>query len=281
MTTLNSLTENPAPSPDSAFVRYYAEQSVSPETLLRFQTVRSMIERTLRARGREPVGLQVADIGCGAATQCLLWARGGHSMHGLDINEELIALGRTRATEAGASVDLRVGTAADLPWPSASMDVCLVPELLEHVADWQVCLQEFARILRPGGVLYLSTTNTLCPAQAEFDLPLYSWYPAALKHHFERLAVTTRPELVSHATYPAINWFTFYSLRRALQAYGFEPVLDRFDLIDTASQGGITRCALAMVRAVAALRWLGQVVTPYTVALAFRGGAPSLAAPSA
>jgi 2-polyprenyl-3-methyl-5-hydroxy-6-metoxy-1,4-benzoquinol methylase len=55
------------------------------------------------------------------------------------------------------------------------MDVCLLPELLEHVADWQSCLNEAARVLRPGGLLYLSTTNVLCPRQQEFNLPLYSF----------------------------------------------------------------------------------------------------------
>src|SRR5262249_23950759 len=128
------------------------------------------------------------------------------------------------------------------------------------------------RVLRPGGVMYLSTTNSLCPVQAEYDVPLYSWYPQALKRRYERLAVTTRPELVSHAQYPAVNSFTFYSLRRALREHGFEAVLDRFDLIDVAGRGGVAAAVVGTVRALAPLRWLGQVATPYTVALAFRAG---------
>ena len=75
------------------------------------------------------------------------------------------------------------------------MDVCLLPELLEHVADWQSCLKEAPRVLRSGGLLYLSTTNVLRPRQEEFNLPLYSWYPGPLKRYCERLAMTTRPAL--------------------------------------------------------------------------------------
>jgi 2-polyprenyl-6-hydroxyphenyl methylase/3-demethylubiquinone-9 3-methyltransferase len=59
-------------------------------------------------------------------------------------------------------------------WPNRSMDVCLVPELLEHVREWRECLADFARVLRPGGVLVLTTNNKLCPVQQEFNLPLYS-----------------------------------------------------------------------------------------------------------
>ncbi len=94
----------------------------------------------------------------------------------------------------------------------------MLPELLEHVEDWQTCLNEAVRALRPGGALYLSTTNALNPVQDEFELPFYSWYPGFLKRHYERLAVTTRPELVNHAKYPAVHWFTFFGLKPYLRA---------------------------------------------------------------
>ncbi len=62
--------------------------------------------------------------------------------------------------------------------------------------------------MRPGGVLYLTTTSCLCPSQMEFRLPLYSWYPGFLKRRYERLAKTTRPELANFAIYPAVHWFS-------------------------------------------------------------------------
>ena len=101
------------------------------------------------------------------------------------------------------------------------MSVCL-PELLEHVPDWETCLREAARSLDPGGLLYLSTTNVLCPVQSEFNLPLYSWYPGFIKRRYERLAVTTRPAIANYAKYPAVNWFTFYRLRDYLASTGLQ-----------------------------------------------------------
>jgi ubiquinone/menaquinone biosynthesis C-methylase UbiE len=181
-------------STQDPFFEYYAGQSRSDDTIRRFVAMRDLV---LRALARAGGPLDVADLGCGAGTQSFLWAKLGHRLHGLDISEKFIMLGRERASQAGLNVDFRVGSVPDLRWPDESMDICLAIELLEHVADWRRCLDEFTRVLRKGGALFLTTTNTLCPKQQDFDLPLYSWYPAWAKRHYERLASTTRPELVT------------------------------------------------------------------------------------
>lgn len=257
-------------SSSEEFFDYYAAQSVSEESMQRFLAIRRSVLRMLgpAEQGRT---LDVADVGCGAGTQCQLWAELGHRVHGLDVNGPLIELGRRRAKEAGADIEFTVGSATELPWPDASMDVCLVPELLEHVSEWEACLDEFSRILRPGGALYLSTTNKLCPIQQEFELPLYSWYPAPLKRHFERLSVTTRPELVNHAKYPAVNWFSFYSLRQELRRRGVTRCADRFDVIDLEGKGTIPRLIVRFIKGSPLTRWLGHVATPSTTLIAFKG----------
>jgi 2-polyprenyl-6-hydroxyphenyl methylase/3-demethylubiquinone-9 3-methyltransferase len=277
MNSFNGRLQTASTADRDPFVEYYAKESISETTLQRFEAVRSAVLREMTRQGRTPGSLDVADIGCGAGTQCLIWARQGHRVHGLDINRELMELGRHRAREAGFDIEFRDGSATDLPFASESMDVCLVPELLEHVADWESCLDEFARVLRPGGLLYLSTTNRLCPKQAEFNLPLYSWYPRPLQRRYERLAVTTRPELANFAKYPAVHWFTFYSLRDALTARGFEPGRDRFDLVDLSSRGALARITVNTLRALPPLRWLGHVLTPYSVVLACKQRAPKAA----
>lgn len=270
MTDQHKQSSNPKEPPAAewdhstheAFFDYYAEESLSEETLARSRAVRELLLR-LRAEKGDREKLDVADIGCAAGAQSALWAELGHRVHGLDVNERLVELARKRAREAGMSIEFTVGSAVELPWPDASMDICLVLELLEHVADWERCLDEFARILKPGGMVYLSTTNTLCPKQEEFNLPLYSWYPAPLKRYCERLAVTTQPQIANYAKYPAVNWFTFYSLRDALAKRGVE-ASDRFDVLDIAGRPAWQKIAVETVRAVPPLRWLAHVATPYT-----------------
>ncbi|HKE97076.1 MAG TPA: class I SAM-dependent methyltransferase [Povalibacter sp.] len=257
-----------AQQPDP-FVQYYANESAKESTLQRFAAIKTSVERVARACGMSGESWTVADIGCGAGTQSAMWARDGHRVFGLDINGPLIELGKQRAQQAGLTIDLTTGTATALPWPDASMDICLSPELLEHVPDWRQCIAEATRILRPGGVLYLSTTNKLCPVQHEFDVPGYSWFPQSLKRRYERLAVTTRPELVNHAQYPAVNWFTYFGLRDYMKTLGFD-CLDRFDAAALGSPSGAGGLALGVIRATPLTRAFGHMCTPYTTVYAVR-----------
>ena len=263
------------PSSHQQFYEYYANASQTEETRQRFASVRECILRVLKQKGTKAERLKIADVGCGAGTQCLMWAEIGCEVHGVDVNEPLLDLARKRAGEAGHSIDYRLGSAGNLPWPNESMDVCLVLELLEHVAEWKVCLDEFSRILRPGGILFLTTTNKLCPIQQEFILPLYSWYPAPVKRFCERLAVTSRPSIAHFAKYPAVNWFSFYSLREALSALGFK-CLDRFDVIKSDSKGKLAGSLVELIRRNYLLRWLAHVGTPGTIVVAVKTESVSL-----
>jgi ubiquinone/menaquinone biosynthesis C-methylase UbiE len=251
------------------FYRFQAAQSGAPRAQQRFAAIQAAL---LKELGGAPRALNVADIGCGAGTQARLWAEQGHQAYGVDINEALVALARRRAAAAGLDIFFDVATASALPWPDQSMDVCIMPELLEYVADWRSCIAECLRVLRPGGALYISTTNALCPLQQEFRLPLYSWYPAFIKRRCEQLARTTRPQLADYATYPALNWFSPYGLRRHLARCGVR-CLDRFDLADGAARGLAARATLALVRALPPLRFCAHVATPYTVLLALKPAA--------
>jgi 2-polyprenyl-6-hydroxyphenyl methylase/3-demethylubiquinone-9 3-methyltransferase len=251
------------------FYQHYAETSQTQETTHRFVSLRDMLLRIVKRKKHGASILNVADIGCGAGAQAIVWAELGHEVHGLDVNEPLITLARQRAAKTGFKLEFQIGSALELPWADQSMDICLAIELLEHVKEWKICLSELIRILRPGGVLCLTTTNKLCPFQQEYKLPLYSWYPTAVKQYFERLAVTTRPELAYYAKYPAINWFTFYSLRTKLTALGFQ-VMDRFDVIETSNKSTIQKMVLYYVHKAPMLRWIAHVATSGTLVVAIK-----------
>ncbi|MBI3688132.1 MAG: arsenite methyltransferase [Actinobacteria bacterium] len=100
-------------------------------------------------------GETVLDLGSGGGADVLLSARRvgptGRAI-GLDMTEEMIALARRNAAEAGvANVEFRQGYLEDIPLPDASVDVVISNCVINLAADKRVVLREAARVLRPGG----------------------------------------------------------------------------------------------------------------------------------
>jgi 2-polyprenyl-6-hydroxyphenyl methylase/3-demethylubiquinone-9 3-methyltransferase len=273
MTQARSATHPAAPyagaNADPQFVSAYEAKSLSPATLARFRNVHDKLMALASRHGLRARSLDVLDIGCGAGTQCRMWAQRGHRVTGIDVSAPLIATAGRRAREAGLGIRFDVGSATELPYADATQDVVLLPQLLEHVPDWQRCLREAVRVLRPRGLLYLSTSNVLCPAQSEFNLPLYSWYPRPLKRRYERLAVTTRPALANHTSFPAVHWFTYGQLARFLSGLGMH-CHDRFDVLDPAALSGWRRAASRLLGAAPFLKFPAQFFVGTSVVFAVK-----------
>jgi 2-polyprenyl-6-hydroxyphenyl methylase/3-demethylubiquinone-9 3-methyltransferase len=254
---------------DPNFVSAYEAKSLSPATLARFRNVHDKLMALARRHYLSARSLDVLDIGCGAGTQCRIWAQRGHRVTGIDVSAPLIATAGRRAREARLGIRFDVGSATDLPYADATQDVVLLPQLLEHVPDWQRCLREAVRVLRPRGLLYLSTSNVLCPVQSEFNLPLYSWYPRPLKRRYERLAVTTHPQLANHTSFPAVHWFTYAQLARFLSSLGMR-CHDRFDVLERDQLRGWRHAVARLLAAAPVLKVPAQLFVGTTVVFAVK-----------
>ncbi len=74
---------------------------------------------------------------------------------GVDIAEEMLAVGREKIAEAGLSdrITLQRGDAENLPFADASFDAVLVAFGVRNFQHLDAGLREMRRVLRPGGVL--------------------------------------------------------------------------------------------------------------------------------
>jgi len=78
---------------------------------------------------------------------------------GLDLSEAMLAEARRKL-----DIPLIQGTAEALPLADRSVDFVVMGYALRHIADLQVCFDEFRRVLRPGGTLLLLEVSS--PARA-------------------------------------------------------------------------------------------------------------------
>lgn len=105
-------------------------------------------------------GKRVLDVGCGGGILAEAMAQRGASVTGIDIASKPLAVARLHLLESGLTVEYRESTVEQFADSQEQLfDVITCMEMLEHVPDPDSVIQAIARLLKPGGSVFLSTIN--------------------------------------------------------------------------------------------------------------------------
>jgi SAM-dependent methyltransferase len=106
-----------------------------------------------------PTGSRVLDVACGTGNTAIPLARSGCVVTGVDIATNLLEQARERAAAEGLSVQFDEGDAEQLPYADASFDAVVTMFGAMFAPRPEMVAKEFARVLRPGGLLAMANWN--------------------------------------------------------------------------------------------------------------------------
>lgn len=141
------------------------------------------------------VDKDVLDLACGEGYGSSKMAEVARSVVGVDISEESVI--HADKTYKRKNLSFRQGSATAVNFPDASFDIVVSFETVEHLADQEEMIAEIRRVLRPNGILVISSPNR----------PVYSEESGEKNEfHVKELDFNEFNELLK-TQFPAVNYY--------------------------------------------------------------------------
>jgi SAM-dependent methyltransferase len=167
-------------------------------------------------------GRRTLEVGCGCGAISVALARAGARATGVEVDADAAQVARGLAALSSQNVRVILYDGRRMPFRDATFDYCISTSVFEHCENPVAVLGELARVIVPGGVVYLSFPNRWYPYDSHTGLWLIPWLPPTLRRAVCRLAGRSMPEDYG------LSFYSYPSFRRLCRAAGvrLEPRLD-------------------------------------------------------
>ncbi len=146
-------------------MEFTGERLVPKKLKVTDETYQEHMERYKFAAGLVG-GMVVLDAACGAGYGTRMLSEKAASVIGIDISDEAIQYARQNYSASNLKFEAK--DLRQIIFPDASFDAVVSFETIEHIENPELFLDEIRRVLKPGGLLILSTPNveTSCEGAA-------------------------------------------------------------------------------------------------------------------
>jgi len=150
----------------------------------------------------------VLDIACGEGYGSAMLSNFANQVFGVDISEETINHAQSKYQKD--NIEFKVGSCSEIPLKDSSIDIVVSFETIEHHDQHEAMMNEVKRILKPGGLLIISS-----PDKHEYsDVPggknayhikelYYDEFKSLLKAHFRNVNIYGQRVIFGSGIFPA------------------------------------------------------------------------------
>jgi len=131
---------------------------------------------------------RLLDLGCGAGITLTFLAQAYERSVGCDIDRDAIEATRRILERVGVKASLVKYGGDRLPFRSNSFDIVTSIEVIEHAKDPEKMLSEIKRVLKPDGILHVTTANKWWPYEPHYKLLFLSYLPRSVANWYVRLS---------------------------------------------------------------------------------------------
>jgi len=221
---------------------------------------------------------RLLDVGCGTAGLSRLVTAEGGVYFGLDFFEKTLGLAKTFIEKLPSTKAFLTRTSAiQLPYVAGCFDVVVAFDVIEHLVGgdtWQLkFLMEIERVLKPDGVLLLTTPNWLCPLEGHTFLLGPQFLPTKVANRYIQWL---RPHFFQeYQTYAEVHLLSPWRMKSLLQEAGLSPLHELPWCTDLNFYRPLTRMFLKLC---GALRLDWAVFYKFQIAVARKNAVSSLQA---
>ncbi|MCX6707404.1 MAG: class I SAM-dependent methyltransferase [Candidatus Woesearchaeota archaeon] len=126
-----------------------------------FENPAEGIDKFLKLMKKEKVK-RVLDLGCGTGRHAVLFAKKGFEAYGMDNSEEALRQTREWLRKEGLNAELKKSSCfAKFPHKDSYFDAVVSTQVINHnsVDRIRYCISEIERVLRPGGIVFITLTK--------------------------------------------------------------------------------------------------------------------------
>lgn len=146
-------------------------------------------ERTVKILKRyKDKNARLLDCGCGIGLSLYYLSGYFKNSTGVETDKKSFEIAKKQFAKLKCKAKLRLYDGKKLPFPDNYFDIVTSMEVWEHAQDPPGMLKEIKRVLKPEGILHITTANKLWPIEPHYKLPFLSYLPYSLADSYVKLS---------------------------------------------------------------------------------------------